>query len=219
LAATSNGQVYAFGDNSYGQLGTNGIGSSSTPIRVGGISNAVLVSAHPKGSHSLAMTVDQGTNRYWGWGYNVLGQVGNGATTNQYTPAPLQFCTRCQRCVQLGTNGVFTAQCNGTLYLYFNDEQGYFGDNSGSYTVSFDGLSTNVNVLANNVNGVAVGAITNGGVYSYSASGFCVYDSQGHDADPDGQDHSTNQVSCSSINITNTICPAAKCFSLVGKIQ
>jgi alpha-tubulin suppressor-like RCC1 family protein len=219
LAATSNGQVYAFGDNSYGQLGTNGIGSSSTPIRVGGISNAVLVSAHPKGSHSLAMTVDGGTNRFWGWGYNVLGQVGNGATTNQYTPAPLQFCTRCQRCVQLGTNGVLTAQCNGTLKLYFNDDQLAFGDNSGSYTVSFDGLSTNVNVLANNANGVAVGIVTNGGVYSYSASGFCARNNANQLSDPDGLDPNSNQVACSSINITNTVCPTAKCFSLVGKIQ
>jgi alpha-tubulin suppressor-like RCC1 family protein len=220
LAVTSNGQVYAFGDNTYGQLGTNGIGSASTPIAVAGISNAVLVAAHSTASHSLAMTVDQGTNRYWAWGWNIVGEVGNGTSGNSvYAPAALQFCTRCQRSVQLGTAGSFTAQCNGTMYLYFNDDQTAFGDNSGSYTVSFDGLSTNVNVLANNVNGVAVETVTNGGVYSYSASGFCIRNSNGDSTDPNANDQNTNSVPCSSINITNTVCPTAKCFSLVGKIQ
>jgi alpha-tubulin suppressor-like RCC1 family protein len=218
LAVTSNGQVFAWGSNFYGQLATNGPTEIDTPYKVAGLSNAVWVSASVGGYHSMAVTVDGGTNRHWGWGRNADGQVGNGTTDDQYAPAPLQFCTRCQRCVQLGTNGVFTAQCNGTLTLYFNDEQGYFGDNSGSYTVSFDGLSTNVNVLANNANGVAVGAITNGGVYSYSASGFCSHDPQLPATDANGNP-TNGTVSCSSINITNAICPAATCFSLVGKVQ
>jgi len=94
------------------------------------------------GIHVEAMTLDpvdgtgQKTNNYWGWGDNTYGQVGNaiynGVATNQvsqYSPAgPLQFCTRCQREVQLGTSGSFTAECNGTLYLYFNT------DNFGGYT-------------------------------------------------------------------------------------
>lgn len=171
------------------------------------------------------MTLDQGSYHYWGWGRNDEGQVGNGTNGNnisQYVPVPVQFCTRCQRAVQLGTNGSFTAQCSGTLVLYFNDEQGHFDDNSGSYTVSFDGLPTNVFVVANDPTGysagVAIGAVTNGGVYTCSASGTCSWnnDCSTCQADPNG--NGTN-VDCSSINITNAICPALKCFSLVGKIQ
>jgi len=217
--------VYAWGYNGYGQLGTNGIGSSSTPIVVAGISNAVLVGANPSGSHSLAVTVDQGTNRYWAWGFNVDGQVGNGTNANnaggdpnQYTPAQIQFCTRCQRCVQLATSGILTAQCNGTLFLYLNNEIGRFDDNSGSFTVTVDSFGQ-TNVPANAESGVAVGAVTNGGVYTYSASGFCQYDSQGDVADPNGNDPNGHYIGCSSINVTNTICPARRCFSLVGKIQ
>jgi alpha-tubulin suppressor-like RCC1 family protein len=221
LAVTSNGQVYAFGDNTYGQLGTN-LSSSSIPIPVAGISNAVLVSAHPSGSHSLAMTVDQGTNRYWAWGWNIVGEVGNGTSDNSvYAPAQLQFCTRCQRCVQLGTNGSFTAQCNGTLYLYFNDEIGLFYDNAGSFTVSVDGVTTNVPAYDSTGYGigVAVGTVTNGGTYPYSASGFCFHNGNDPKTDADGNLTNGTSGSCSSINITNAICPVAKCFSLVGKIQ
>ena len=225
LAVTSNGLVYAWGANDSGQLGSNGVGQLDIPQVVRGISNAVLVGAAPGGNHSLAVTVNGGTNQYWGWGFNARGQVGNGSTADQYSPALLQFCTRCQRCVKLGTNGTFTAQCNGTLYLYFNDEQGAFGDNgTNSYAVMFHAAGqTNLlaTVMGANSDGVAIGAVTNGGVYFYSASGFCQYDSQGHVADPEGNDPNTNQVSCSfaNLNITNAVCPAAKCFSLVGKIQ
>jgi hypothetical protein len=185
------------------------------------------------------MTVDQGTNHYWGWGDNSYGQIGmvgtvtNGGATNQvsqYTPAgPVQFCTRCQRCVQLGTSGILTAQCTGTLTLYFNGEIGQFENYSGSYTASVSGLVTNRLVPAyvpdlnsNGVSiGIAVGTVTNGGTYSYSASGWCTNNALGFLTDPDGRDPSNNLVDCSFsyLNKTNAVCPAAQCFSLVGKIQ
>lgn len=230
LAVTSNGQVYAWGDNSFGQLGTNTNGGILTsPHLVAGISNAVLVSAHSSGEHSLAMTVDHGTNRYWGWGLNYSGQVGNGtnsydpatSTYNQYTPASAQFCTRCQRCVQLGTNGSFTAQCTGTLVLYFNDAQGVYNDNSGSFAVTVDGFGA-TNVPASDPSGystgVAIGTVIKGSNYTYSASGLCSHDPQLPATDANGNP-TNGMVSCSSINRTNAICPAATCFSLVGKIQ
>ena len=248
LAATSNGQVYGWGDNTDGELGTN---SSSWdcnctffPVQVPGISNAVLVSAPRPGNctedsgcavgmHAVALTVDQGTNYYWCWGDNQYGQVGigtnctgscatNGTGIYQYAPAQVQFCTRCQRNVQLGTSGILTAQCNGTLYLYFNDEIDEFGDNSGSYTVTFNG--SNVTVMATNNLGVVVGTVTNGGVYAYSASGSCLFhfNNPGTAVDPNGNGTNGAPWDCSDfsiINITNAVCPAAQCFSLVGKIQ
>jgi hypothetical protein len=227
--------VYARGYNDYGQLGTNvsDVGSISSPIRVAGISHAVLVSAPSTGQHSLAMTVDGGTNRYWAWGRNDKGQVGNGTNSAnatdpdhpyQYTPAQLQFCTRCQRCVQLGTNGTLYAQCTGTLKLYFNDDQSAFGDNNGSYNVMFNG--SNVTVMAASSAGVAVGTVTNGGVYTYSATGTCYHCNIGPDfcpSDANGTNpNTTNLWNCSDLSVvnrTNTVCPAAPCFSLVGRIQ
>jgi hypothetical protein len=251
MAVTSNGQVYAWGDNTFGELGTssNAVASTNRPMLVAGISNAVLVSApraddelvvtnftddgqpypYPGGMHSLVMTVDQGTNHYWGFGDNTYGQVGNGTNggaTNligQSTPAQVQFCTRCQREVQLGTNGTFTAGCNGTLYLYFNTDN-FSGYNAagggGSYSARVNG--SNATVYATNYLGVAVGTVTIDNVYTFSASGLCVYDYFGHQANPDGNDSvSNNPVACSSLllNVTNSVCPSLKCFSLVGKIQ
>jgi hypothetical protein len=223
LAVRRNGRVFAWGDNSAGQLGTNATAVTFTnrPVLVAGISNVVLISA-PKtddggnggGMHSLAMTVDGGTNRYWGWGDNTWGQVGRATNAiNTYVPAPVEFCTRCQRCVQLGTSGSFTAQCTGTLVLYFNDDQLAFGNNAGSFTATVDGFGA-VTVMGTNGAGVAVGIVTKGSNYTFSASGLC--DRGGGNAtDADGNPAG----GCTSINITNSVCPAAKCFSLVGKIQ
>jgi len=258
LAVTSNGQVYAWGDNTFGELGTNtsAVASNNTPMLVAGVSNAVWVSAartddgiismnftynghtyyYAGGVHAMAMTLDpvdgssQMTNHYWSWGDNSYGQVGNvtnGGATNlisQYTPAgPLQFCTRCQRTVQLGTNGSFTAQCNGTLYLYFNtDNHSRASNGTNSYSATVIGLATNVAVSGINTNGVAVGSVTNGGIYTYSASGFCQYNIAGNLVDPNGNPPSGSPPDCSSfsvIDITNAACPIATCFSLVGKIQ
>jgi len=243
LAATGDGHVYAWGDNFYGQLGTNtsAVGSTNLPMLVAGISNAVLVSAsvmdnlgQPSAAyHSMAVTLDQGAYHYWGWGENDYGQVGNGTngvSVNQYVPVPVQFCTRCDRTVQLGTSGSFTAHCTGTLVLYFNDDASDFPysyqDNSGSYTVTVNGVTTNVPAYADYVSpfGVAVGTVTNGVSYTFSASGRCIHDINNPSTMSDANGNKTNGVpwDCSDfsiINKTNAVCPTAQCFSLVGKIQ
>jgi hypothetical protein len=250
LAVTSDGYVHAFGDNSAGQLATNpaDLPYTNSPMQVAGISNVVLVGAasgdplsQDSGAegHVVAMTLEpvdgsgQTTNRYWGWGSNFSGAVGNGTNQNnsggnnyQTTPAQVQFCTRCQREIQLGTNGTFTAQCNGTLYLYFNDEIGLFDDDAGSFTVTINGVTTNVVALdpSGYGIGVAVGTVTNGGVYPFSAGGTCSWNAftcANCVADANGNS-GTGVWDCSNfsfINKTNAVCPTAQCFSLVGKIQ
>ncbi|MGO9243653.1 MAG: choice-of-anchor tandem repeat GloVer-containing protein [Verrucomicrobiia bacterium] len=240
--AVTNGQLYAWGYNYSGQLGTNAsaVGHTNLPMLVAGISNVVLVSASLGDGdgvvHSLAMTVDGGTNHCWGWGGNNYGEVGNGvsgyyggisfSTTNQYTPAQVQFCTRCQRCVQLGTSGILTAQCNGTLYLYFNGEIGS-GSYSGMYTAIVSGVThpvpaTSVQFLEHGGpgNGVSFGTVTNGQICTYSASGWCT-NAQSLAADPNGNGTNGTPLGCSLayLDITNAVCPMWPCFSLVGKIQ
>lgn len=75
LALTASGAVWAWGDNTFGQLG-NGVGSTSTPVQVVGLPNPASnrVTAIAAGAnHSLALTQD-GT--VWDWGQNSYGQLG-----------------------------------------------------------------------------------------------------------------------------------------------
>jgi alpha-tubulin suppressor-like RCC1 family protein len=237
LAVTTNGDVYGWGSNFLGQLGTNNVpvdSGTNLPVLVVGISNAVLVSAHPNGIFSLAETVDQGTEHVWGWGQNNSGEVGTTDGDESFygniivpTPEALQFCSN----VQLGTGGVFTATCTGNMTLYFNDTS--FDDNSGAYTVTVCNASmtcTTVVVEAANSSGVAIGAVSNGATYSYSATGFCVWASAlectvSPDCSTDANGyHADGEVAnCVTANWTpeacSAPCPALQCFSLVGKIE
>ena len=77
----SDGTVWAWGNNNYGQLGSSR-SDWSEPKPVSGITGTVVKIAGG-GSHSLALTSD-GT--IWAWGYNYFGQLGNGTTTNSTTP-------------------------------------------------------------------------------------------------------------------------------------
>lgn len=75
LSLNSDGTVWAWGDNSEGQLGNNNedLQTSPTPVQVNNLSNVVAVAAG--GAHSLALKKD-GT--VWGWGNNEFGQSGFG---------------------------------------------------------------------------------------------------------------------------------------------
>jgi len=85
LALKSDGTVWAWGYNGYGQLGNSTTNSSSTPVQVKssllGISNLTGITAISAGaSYSLALKND-GT--VWSWGNNNYGQLGNGSNTQR----------------------------------------------------------------------------------------------------------------------------------------
>src|SRR5262249_43529392 len=82
LALKSDGTVWAWGDDSQGQLGNDStIADSLVPVQVSGITTAVAIAAGQW--HSLALLSD-GTVK--AWGYDAYGQLGDGGTTNQPTP-------------------------------------------------------------------------------------------------------------------------------------
>ena len=81
LALRSDGTVWAWGWNGYGQLGNATMTDSTQPVRVSGLSRIVAVAAGAV--HSLAVDAD---GQAWAWGWNGYGQLGNGTTTDSATP-------------------------------------------------------------------------------------------------------------------------------------
>ncbi len=81
LALTSDGAVWSWGANSYGQLGDGSTSPSQVPIVAGTTGNAVAISAG--GFHSLALMDD---STVWAWGYNVYGQLGDGTIADKLSP-------------------------------------------------------------------------------------------------------------------------------------
>lgn len=88
MALDSLGNLYAAGDNSFGQIGVGSSSSTFTnvPLSVTRILRSKDVAAG--NSHSLALTTD---GQIYAWGYNDFGQLGNGTTTNAPFPRPVSF--------------------------------------------------------------------------------------------------------------------------------
>ncbi len=89
VALKSDGTIWTWGSNTYGQLGNSSTTRSTTPVQVlntdgsGYFINATAISAGQ--THTIALKSD---STVWAWGENDEGQLGNGTTT--YRTKPIQ---------------------------------------------------------------------------------------------------------------------------------
>ena len=82
VAIKSDGTLWAWGENEYGQLGDGTTIDKSVPTQE--ISKATdWSSISTRGSHTVAIK-NNGT--LWSWGYNKNGQLGDGTTTDKSVP-------------------------------------------------------------------------------------------------------------------------------------
>ncbi len=88
LAVTSDGQIYAWGDNLFGQLGDGTTTDSATPVPVSLPSGVAATQVVGGGGYTLALA-DGGLA--YAWGYNWAGQLGDGTTTNRPAPTPVSM--------------------------------------------------------------------------------------------------------------------------------
>ena len=84
LGLRSDGTLWVWGSNGYGQLGLPEIGASenvTSPTQLGTDSDWVAIAAGD--AHSLAVKSD---GSLWSWGANSSGQLGLGHSSTKYTP-------------------------------------------------------------------------------------------------------------------------------------
>jgi prepilin-type N-terminal cleavage/methylation domain-containing protein len=115
------GTLRCWGYNFYGQLGNGTTTSSYTPVQVSGITTASEVfMAH--GWHACARLSD-GTARCWGW--NGMGQLGNGTTTNSSTPVTVSGLTGVTG-IALGYEHTCTTINDGSVRCW-GENDSYYG--------------------------------------------------------------------------------------------
>lgn len=132
LALTSGGQVYTWGSNNHGQLGTsNQIQNSTLASKVKGangqdtLSSVTAIAAATGGDHNLALKAD-GT--VWSWGNNSKGQLGNGNTTDQYTPVQVGGVNSQAIAVAAGGSHSLILKANGTVWACGDNYYGQLGN-------------------------------------------------------------------------------------------
>lgn len=134
LALTDNGDIYAWGSNSNGQLGDGTVINRLTPILV---SNTTLptgikfTQVASGGSHSIALSSD---GKPYAWGRNDNGQLGDSTTSDRLVPTSVKIRTVLlplgTRFVQVlaGSAHSTALAADGKLYAWGNGADGQLGD-------------------------------------------------------------------------------------------
>jgi alpha-tubulin suppressor-like RCC1 family protein len=127
LAIDKNGHLWAWGNNSNGQLGNNQAANSIlTPVSVLG---AVKTFCHIAGGNSESVAIDK-NGQAWGWGFNGSGQTGDGSATDRLTPVSVQGQKK-TFCKIASGNGVTLSIDNyGRLWAWGFNGNAQIGDGS-----------------------------------------------------------------------------------------
>ena len=123
LGLKSDGTVWAWGWNRYGQLGNGSNTDSNVPVQAYGLNGVMSVSAG--GDHSVALKPD-GT--VWVWGDNTFGQCGTGNWGNTYnTPIPVPGLTGIVS-VSAGGAHSLALKADGTVWAWGWNSNGQLGN-------------------------------------------------------------------------------------------
>ncbi len=123
LRVAASGLVLTWGPDESGELGNGTIAPySDSPVAVSGIQNAVAVALG--GRFSLAAMAD-GTVR--SWGFNNVGQLGNGVVTNSSVPQPGANLTGVID-VKAGIEFSLALKSDGTVWAWGSNSNGQLGN-------------------------------------------------------------------------------------------
>jgi alpha-tubulin suppressor-like RCC1 family protein len=165
LVINPDNTVSAWGNNSYGQLGTPARNVMIPyPKRIPGLTDIVAISAGSM--HGLAL---DSNGQIWAWGANEYQQLGTGAKS--YISAPMRVLglpnpadgARSIRAIVAGKQNSAVVYADGTVWIWGSNLSGQFGNGNVS--------SSATPVQMNGATGVAALAIGNGFVSILNAGG------------------------------------------------
>lgn len=143
LAIKNNGALWAWGENTEGQLGDGTNINRTIPTIIGSESNWQSVSA---GYKSTAAIKINGT--LWTWGANNYGVLGDGSTgSNRNTPAQVGNDTD-WRMVSVGNSFMLAIKNNGTLWAAGYNVVGQLGDGTYNNRNTIIQIGTDTNWIA-----------------------------------------------------------------------
>jgi alpha-tubulin suppressor-like RCC1 family protein len=168
LALKSDGTVWSWGDNLYGELGdgaggTNG--SNPTPRQVGSLTNIVNVSAGYV--HGLAV---QNDGSLWAWGTNWYGALGDGTTQTRYSPVLITSISDVVS-VSGGAFHSLAVKSDGTVWSWGYNADGELGNGTTTTALAPVQVSGLYNVVAVSAGGnCSVALKSDGTVWAWGSN-------------------------------------------------
>jgi YD repeat-containing protein len=156
LAVKSDGTVWAWGNNSRGELGNGTYADSNIPVQVSNLSNiqAVATGAY----HSMAL---ESGGSVWAWGSNSQGQLGNGTSTGSNIPIQIiEFSEG--KAISGGLHHSVALKTDGTVWAWGSNGYGQLGNETPTYSdipVQVIGLSKVKAISAGGVCSLAIGVM------------------------------------------------------------
>ena len=123
MAIKTDGSLWAWGWNGFGQLGDGTTINKNVPTQIGTDTNWKIVLAGS--TYNLAIKTD-GT--LWTWGDNTYGQLGDGTTTNKNLPTQLGVATNWKQIATGGDYHNLAIKTNGSLWGWGQNIHGQLGD-------------------------------------------------------------------------------------------
>lgn len=148
-ALKTDGSVWSWGYNGYGQLGNGTTTNSSLPTMLASLTG---VSALSGGYYTSYALKSDGT--VWAWGRNDFGQIGDGSISQRNTPTAVSVLTNITA-VSGGYGAAYARRSDGTLWAWGANGAGQLGDNSTA--------TSSIPVQVSSLTNVAT---TTGGYYS-----------------------------------------------------
>ena len=127
------GEMWAWGKNYYGQLGTNNTTYYSSPVQVGALTTWSGSKSISAGLQYIGIIKSDGT--LWTWGNNSFGQIGNGTVGPNYSsPIQVGFLTDWST-IGNAVGATYVIKTDGTLWVCGEGSLGGLGlGNTTSYS-------------------------------------------------------------------------------------
>jgi alpha-tubulin suppressor-like RCC1 family protein len=122
-AQTAPGDLYCWGDNRYGQLGTGDRTSQLVPTRVSGTADA-SAKVFAGGEHSCAIHAD---GSFWCWGDNRSGQLGVGDTEPRLSATRVDTLGNDVTAAYAGGAHTCVLRTDGSVWCWGNNQYGQLG--------------------------------------------------------------------------------------------
>lgn len=175
-AVDANGNLYAWGLNNFGQLGTGNLGIQTTPRKVdfpNGVTNWLTIAAGQY--HTLGIGND---GNLYSWGYNGNGQLGIGSNIDQSVPQKVAFPNGVTSWTAVAAGAFYSLAIgnDGNLYAWGSNVYGQLGigstiDQSTPQKVVLpNGVTDWISIAAGGLHSLAID--NSGSLYTWGHNGF-----------------------------------------------